>query len=1149
MKNWELYDKDPKKHTLLNQGVAKVTSGQSESELETLRYELSNFVCGGQYTDGLARILSAYLSHLDKPEQPGVWVSGFFGSGKSHLVKVLQHLWIDFEFPDGAKARGLAKLPTNIKDLLKELSASAKRLGGLHAAAGDLRSEAKDSIRLALLGIIFKSAGLPGDYPRACFRMWLREEGLEAGVAQFVKEAGGNFDREVANLYVSDLIAKGILSARKEFADKPADVKPQLRSQFPPDPKDVSIDDMIAKIKQAVGKKGKLPCTLVVLDEVQQHIGESADRSKAVQDVVEQCCSRLGANFLIVATGQNALTSTGLLQRLTGRFPVTVELQDTDVEQVTREVVLKKKPTVMADLKKLLEDHSGEVERQLASTKIGFTARDRQLLVQDYPILPVRRRLWERILRAVDKAGTGSQLRTQLWVVYDAVKQTADLPAGNVVSAAFIYDSSVKSQVLKSGVLLQEISETIARQKQEDDGDLRYQMCALIFLIGQLPHQGPADAGIRANAETLADLLVTDLTESSAELRKKVPELLEKLVASGAVMQVEDEYRMQTRAGSEWNQAFQEARNKLLADAGKLASERSQLLKTQCSEILKKSKLVHGVSKEARRFELHFGADAPDTTGSTVPVWIRDGWEVQEKTVVSDARAAGDSAAVVYGFVPQNQAEALKQAIASYYAATTTLQAKGAPATQEGEIIEAHKAMETRQEQARRTRDNIINEILNDTAVYIAGGDAVNGLILENKVQDAAKACLDRLYPQFHLADSPDWHKVFERAKKGDGDALAAVGHKGDPTSHAVCKAVIDYVGSGKKGTDVRKHFAGPPWGWPQDAIDAALVLLSSTGVMQARSSAEPIAKGKLDQKNIAAAEFRVEIIPPPSAPQLIAIRTVFKALGLNTQPGQESVHAPEFLSRMNRLAEDAGGDAPLPKCPDNSHLTDMANRVGNDQLKVIYENKDRLIKEIPDWQKRKEMIEKREPHWKHLTALLAHAADLPVAAEVQAEVKAIVDHRRLLDDPDPVPGIVDKLTEALRKALNEAHSACTAAHEKGMDGLEANVTWGKLTPEQRNDVLAKNGVRRMPTIAVGTTDEVLATLQKTKVSELQAICDALPTRFSNTAAAAAKLLEPKAQQVHLPSGTIKNEDDLHTWLSLAEEQIREKLKDGPVIV
>jgi len=61
------------------------------------------------------------------------------------------------------------------------------------------------------------------------------------------------------------------------------------------------------------------------------------------------------------------------------------------------------------------------------------------------------------------------------------------------VNAAFIYDH-IKSRVIQSGVLLQEIAETIAKQTQEEDGELRLQLCALIFLIGQLPHGGPNDA-------------------------------------------------------------------------------------------------------------------------------------------------------------------------------------------------------------------------------------------------------------------------------------------------------------------------------------------------------------------------------------------------------------------------------------------------------------------------------------------------------------------------------------------------------------------------------------------------------------------------------------------------------------------------------
>jgi hypothetical protein len=126
--------------------------------------------------------------------------------------------------------------------------------------------------------------------------------------------------------------------------------------------------------------------------------------------------------------------------------------------------------------------------------------------------------------------------------------------------------------------------------------------------------------------------------------------------------------------------------------------------------------------------------------------------------------------------------------------------------------------------------------------------------------------------------------------------------------------------------------------------------------------------------------------------------------------------------------------------------------------------------------------------------------------------------------------------------------SGCDCAFLQGNHWLEAAPAWKQLTPEQRYAILDKHGVRVLPTITVGTTDEVLDTLRHTKLSELRAIGDALPTRFGN-AAAAAKLLEPKAQHVSLPGGTIRNEDELQSWLTAAGDKIREKLKEGPVIV
>ena len=155
MLNRDVYLKDPAQRTLVNQGVASVNDDVSADALAVLRYELETFVCDGQYEKGLSDILDTFLRNIDQPQQPGVWISGFFGSGKSHLVKMMRALWQDTPFPDGATPRGIADLPQGIQDHLKELSTQGKRHGGLHAASGTLGAGASGSVRLALLRIVF----------------------------------------------------------------------------------------------------------------------------------------------------------------------------------------------------------------------------------------------------------------------------------------------------------------------------------------------------------------------------------------------------------------------------------------------------------------------------------------------------------------------------------------------------------------------------------------------------------------------------------------------------------------------------------------------------------------------------------------------------------------------------------------------------------------------------------------------------------------------------------------------------------------------------------------------------------------------------------------------------------------------------------
>lgn len=157
--NRDVLVRDPEL-TIPNLGVAKVGPPQTEGDWKILRYELRNFVCEGAYAQGLERVLGTYLGNLDQGSQPAVWVSGFYGSGKSHFVRVLEALWRSLEFPDGATARDLVTdLPAEIIALLTELSTRGRRACGLWSVGGSLGGStgASGSVRLALLGIVFEA--------------------------------------------------------------------------------------------------------------------------------------------------------------------------------------------------------------------------------------------------------------------------------------------------------------------------------------------------------------------------------------------------------------------------------------------------------------------------------------------------------------------------------------------------------------------------------------------------------------------------------------------------------------------------------------------------------------------------------------------------------------------------------------------------------------------------------------------------------------------------------------------------------------------------------------------------------------------------------------------------------------------------------
>ena len=182
------------------------------------------------------------------------------------------------------------------------------------------------------------------------------------------------------------------------------------------------IRDRVRAIRQTLTCEGKFPLTLLVLDEVQQYIGEDRKRSSEVQEAAEECCKRFGGKILLIGTGQTAVTGTDNLKKLEGRFTVRVELSDTDVEAVIRKVILAKKPGALGPIEQVMQANLGEISRHLAGTSFAHRQSDHQYFASDYPLLPVRRRFWEYALRVLDQTGTDSQLRNQLSMVHKAIR-------------------------------------------------------------------------------------------------------------------------------------------------------------------------------------------------------------------------------------------------------------------------------------------------------------------------------------------------------------------------------------------------------------------------------------------------------------------------------------------------------------------------------------------------------------------------------------------------------------------------------------------------------------------------------------------------------------------------------------------------------
>jgi hypothetical protein len=202
--NKDVLFRDPAEYRLADGGVAKVSFPPDDDQKAILREQLQTFVCEGAYGEAIYRIVNPFNGVAGKKgDVPAVWISGFYGSGKSLLASMLGALWTNLHFDDGASAEGLVHgMPDDARAALKELRANGKRLGGLLVGGSTLGMGSPHPVK-AVLEIILRAAGFPAgaDLRPSLVALWLADQGILEDVRT---RLGSGFDAALRAFLLED---------------------------------------------------------------------------------------------------------------------------------------------------------------------------------------------------------------------------------------------------------------------------------------------------------------------------------------------------------------------------------------------------------------------------------------------------------------------------------------------------------------------------------------------------------------------------------------------------------------------------------------------------------------------------------------------------------------------------------------------------------------------------------------------------------------------------------------------------------------------------------------------------------------------------------------------------------------------------------
>ena len=448
------------------EGVVKVF------DHSTLATEFREYVVTDKIEDELKKICDTFtqvsetLRRGGKPRDVmGIWVSGFFGSGKSHFAKVLGYLLQNDELRDGTGERCIDVFCKHLSDTprgqdIRLRLGEVKHTTHIKTMAFEISSRQSltnpNSVGEILLSEFYRHIGLSENFVVARIERRLDKRGLLTSLEQA-------YEAKHRVPWRSPEGRDDLMTVRRRLAD----ILPAIDPTEYPDQREArrSLEDMfrhekitaegiadelVAWVDAQPTTGGRVQHLVFVIDEMGTFIGDSNEKIGELNSLAEMIGNKGKGKVWLIVTSQQDLEKVvdrtnfqpALVGRLNARFELKPHLISDEINKVVSERILKKHPSEESHLHALYQEREGHIA-QLADLKASrhLGTVDARSFIDCYPFLPHQIRLAQDIFEALSGFRISGGVRSMISVVMEALQDLADEELGHIVSFDMVFDA------------------------------------------------------------------------------------------------------------------------------------------------------------------------------------------------------------------------------------------------------------------------------------------------------------------------------------------------------------------------------------------------------------------------------------------------------------------------------------------------------------------------------------------------------------------------------------------------------------------------------------------------------------------------------------------------------------------------------------